>query len=95
MDRVVLDRIKIEGYKSIKSCDLGLRNLNVLIGPNGAGKSNFIDVFNLLAAIRDEKLQVAIGEQGGASSLLHFGRKQTDQILIEPHFRHEPTRSHS
>ncbi len=35
-----LSRIKLQGYKSIKECDLKLKELNVLIGPNGAGKSN-------------------------------------------------------
>ena len=37
-----LERIHIEGSKSIKEMDLEIKNLNVLIGANGSGKSNFI-----------------------------------------------------
>lgn len=43
-----LSHIKIQGYKSIKECDLELKELNVLIGPNGAGKSNFIGFFKFI-----------------------------------------------
>jgi predicted ATPase len=35
-----LDRIEIEGYRSIKKLKLCLKAINILIGANGAGKSN-------------------------------------------------------
>ncbi len=74
-----LDRIKIEGFKSIKAVDIELRDLNILIGPNGAGKSNFISVFEFLNNIVNENLQVYVGKAGG-DRLLHFGGKHTDRI---------------
>ena len=41
-----IDKITIEGYKSIKSLrDFELKNINILIGANGVGKSNFISAF--------------------------------------------------
>lgn len=38
----MLQNIKIEGFKSIKTLDLKLGPINLLIGSNGVGKSNFI-----------------------------------------------------
>jgi predicted ATPase len=71
-----LNRIKIKGFKSIKELDLKPTSLNILIGANGAGKSNF----KLLNNIAKENLQVYVKTAGGANSLLHFGRKNTDAI---------------
>ncbi len=52
-----LNKIKIQGYKSIKHLDLELTNLNVLIGANGAGKSNFISFFRLLNNVIKNNLE--------------------------------------
>src|SRR3954463_12444360 len=81
-----LNRIEIEGYKSIASCDLELRPLNVLVGANGAGKSNFIGAFGLLGAIVNGNLQLAVRRAGGASSILHGGLKRTARLRLHPHF---------
>src|SRR5438128_1318236 len=77
-----LDRITIEGFKSIREMELELRPLNVLIGANGAGKSNFLTVFKLLNQMTQENLQRFVAQAGGADSLLHFGQKVTDEIRI-------------
>ena len=37
-----LDKIKVEGFKSISSTVLDIKPINVLIGGNGSGKSNFM-----------------------------------------------------
>lgn len=77
-----LDKIEIQGFKSIREMSLELKPLNVLIGPNGVGKSNFIGLFKLLNQIIERNLQVYVGQNGGADNLLHFGRKKTQQISI-------------
>jgi predicted ATPase len=77
-----LDRIEIEGFKSIRELRLDLKPLNVLIGANGAGKSNFISVFGLLRHVIDNRLQFYVAQAGGADSLLHFGRKQTPELKL-------------
>jgi predicted ATPase len=79
---VAVDRILIEGFKSIEKCDLELRSLNVLIGSNGAGKSNFIGAFKLLNEVAGRTLRSFVASSGGAESLLHFGRKNTASIYI-------------
>lgn len=81
-----LDRIQVKGFKSIRELDLELGNLNVLIGANGSGKSNLIQVFEMLNYIVNERLQVYVGQAGGADKLLYFGRKQTEQIEFHFHF---------
>lgn len=80
-----LSRITILGYKSIKSCDISFRKINVLIGSNGAGKSNFISAFSLLQSILTKNLQVSVA-QSGINALLYNGRKVTERISFEVFF---------
>jgi len=81
-----LSRIVLRGFKSIRECDLELKELNVLIGPNGAGKSNFIGFFRLIQQMLEGKLQFHVSKKGGPDALLHFGRKKTEQLSAELYF---------
>ena len=47
----MLNRIKIEGYKSLRHVEVRIKPLSVLFGPNAAGKSNFLDALQLLSKI--------------------------------------------
>ena len=75
----MLDRIIIEGYKSIKRLDLTLRPINILIGSNGVGKTNFISFFRLVNKIFEQRLQ-NYTMQNRAETLLHYGLKHTKKI---------------
>lgn len=75
----MLDRIIIDGYKSIKHIDLTLRPINILIGSNGVGKTNFISFFRLANNIFEQRLQ-NYTMQNRAESLLHYGLKHTKKI---------------
>jgi predicted ATPase len=77
----ILSRIHIEGFKSIREADIELRPLNILIGANGAGKSNFLGVFKLLNAIVEKRLRDYSGSEG-SDRLLHYGKKQTEEIAL-------------
>jgi len=81
-----LSRIVLRGFKSIRECDLVLKELNVLIGPNGAGKSNFIGLFRLIQQMLEGNLQRYVSKQGGPDALLHFGRKKTENLSAELYF---------
>lgn len=81
-----LSRIKLEGFKSIRECDLELKDLNVLIGPNGAGKSNFIGFFKLIQHLLAGNLQRFISKNGGPDAFLHHGRKRTGLLKAEVYF---------
>jgi predicted ATPase len=80
-----LSRIVIKGFKSIKECELELRNINVFIGSNGAGKSNFISVIELLQSIVSGRLSNYAAKKG--ANLLFFNcPKVTDSITVEFYF---------
>jgi len=81
-----LDKLKINGYKSIKSLEIEFTNINILIGANGVGKSNFIGFFKFIKKILDKDLQFYTSEQGGANKILHFGKKITTEISFSLEF---------
>lgn len=78
-----LRSIKIAGYKSIKSADVEIGNMNVLIGQNGAGKTNFIQVFAFLKNVIAQQLHDTVMSAGGANNIVFGGVKMTNQILLE------------
>src|SRR5258708_2363629 len=81
-----LDRVQLEGFKSIRELDLPLRKLNVLIGANGSGKSNLIASFGLLSQLVEGGLQAAVARAGGTTALFRHGPKQTAEIRLALHF---------
>jgi predicted ATPase len=46
---LVIKRVHITGYKSLREVEVRLQLLFVLFGPNAAGKSNFLDALQLLS----------------------------------------------
>jgi predicted ATPase len=79
----VVNRVRVDGFKSIRHLDLELGPLNVLVGANGAGKSNLIAVFTLLNELMEERLQEYVARSGGAEALLFMGSKETPKIKLE------------
>ncbi|KKZ12133.1 MAG: chromosome segregation protein SMC [Candidatus Synechococcus spongiarum SP3] len=76
----------IRGFKTIKALEaFEPRHLTALIGANGAGKSNFISFFRMLswALSGPGNLPLHVGQQGGASALLHDGQETTREIEAE------------
>ncbi len=92
-DRIKLKSIAISGFKSfnndVHKVEFG--DVTVLIGANGAGKSNLVSFFKMLGYMMTASLQQFIGEQGGASSLLHFGPKVTPNLSAKLVFENENT----
>ncbi|MCY4579435.1 MAG: AAA family ATPase [Chloroflexi bacterium] len=88
-----LESITIKGFKSIRDVTVELRDINVLIGANGSGKSNFLEIFSFLRTIHASRLSEQLVDEalalrqyiargGGASRLLHFGPKFTENVEI-------------
>jgi predicted ATPase len=75
-----LDRIHIVGFRSIRNVTLVLPSITVVIGPNGSGKSNLLSVLRLIPLMRKQSLRRFVGEQGGASALLHYGASTTREM---------------
>lgn len=82
----MINKIKIEGYKSIRELDLELKPINVFIGSNGVGKSNFISFFKLLNIVYEQRLENYSLTQG-ADNLLYFGRRNTEKIYAYIEFK--------
>jgi len=81
----MLQEIQIKGYKSIKELDLELKKINILIGANGAGKSNFISFFKLVNNIYEQRLE-NYSLKAGVENLLHYGSKETQEIVGQLNF---------
>ncbi len=88
-NRLKLRHLKLEGFKSIHSCEPGIafKDLTVLLGANGSGKSNLVSFFRMLNYMMTEALQIYIGENGGSETLLHYGPKKTTRITAEMEFK--------
>jgi predicted ATPase len=77
-----LNKIVIKGFKSIKECEVDLKNINVLVGANGAGKSNFISAFEMLGRVLARELSFYV-QRKGINPLLYNGKEETDSIFAE------------
>lgn len=77
-----LEKLTIQGFKSIRDQTLQLRNLNVFIGGNGVGKSNLIGSFRFLREVLNQNLAGYTLTKGGADILLHFGRKRSPEMAF-------------
>ena len=88
-----LTRLRVAGFRSIRSLDLDLpsdpdrRDLTILIGANGSGKSNLLSVFTLLSFIASDALQVYVQRRGGGSSVLRYGPKVTPRLAVQLTFK--------
>jgi predicted ATPase len=83
-DRYKLTEISVIGYKSIGELQtLNLGGVNVLIGANGAGKSNLVSFFQMLNHVATNRLQLFIGRNGYADSMLYFGTKRSEHLKVK------------
>lgn len=77
-----LEAVRVDGYKSIASADVEIRDVNVLVGPNGGGKSNFLEVFDLIGEALNGNLRSTVARLGGADRLLYQGSKVTPSMRV-------------
>lgn len=80
-----MNKIDINGYKSIKQLSLKLHPINILIGANGSGKSNFLSFFDFLKQIYNRNLQEFVALKG-IDTFLHKGDKVTQEISTKLYF---------
>ena len=78
-----IQKISVEGFKSIQSLTLNIDFVNVLLGANGAGKSNFLSLFSFLNHLAHGKLSSYVARNGFAHSFLFFSAKQTPRMCID------------
>ncbi len=87
-----LSRIHVEGFRSLCNVDLEPGRVTVLIGANGAGKSNLLAFLRMIPLIRSRSLRLFVGQSGGASSLLFYGPKVTNEISFRLSFENTALR---
>ena len=87
MIRHKLKNLEITGFKSIgKPQSIDFSDINVLIGANGVGKSNLVSFFQMLNHTTTNGLQLFIGKQGYADSLLYYGSRTTERFTAKLSF---------
>ena len=75
--------LSVAGFPSFARLDrLRLTERNILIGANGSGKSNVVEIFHLLGAIRDGRLERYVARAGGAEPVLHHGAGTSRQASL-------------
>lgn len=77
--RIMLKKIIIDNFKSIRHCETEFGRINLLIGENGAGKSNLIS-FIELAQTGGHRMRNYVLTHLGMGRLLHGGIKNSKVI---------------
>jgi len=76
-----IQRIAIQGYRSLYDVSWTPGELNVIIGPNGSGKSNLLKGMELLAVSAQGGLNQQVLHEGGVGAMLWDG--QVGQVVFE------------
>ncbi len=84
-----LERIRVQGFCSLRDVELRPGRVTVLIGANGSGKSNLLRVLQLAPLLRTRSLGRFVGDAGGAAGLCHYGPKVTPVVSLELEFRED------
>ncbi len=78
---VVLHKLAISGYRSLKEIVLPLAQLNLITGPNGSGKSNIYRALRLLAETAQGGLIQSLAREGGLQSTLWAGPEKISREM--------------
>jgi predicted ATPase len=70
---VLITKIAISGYRSLRDIRLGLGGLNFVTGANGSGKSSLYRAVRLLADIAQGRIIQSLAAEGGLHSTLWAG----------------------
>src|SRR3954467_8807471 len=73
--------IAVEGYRSLRSVYVPLRDLTVVTGGNGSGKSSLYRVLSLLAATARGGGIAGLAREGGLESTLWAGPEQISRSM--------------
>lgn len=81
----MLKRIHVKGWKSIRDQSINLNSLTVIVGANGSGKSNLLSLIRMLGEIfsSESSMRSYVAINGTASSLLHYGDRETKSIDVD------------
>lgn len=83
---IFLQRVILNNYKSIGSCDVRLSALTYLVGANGSGKSNFLDALHLVRDALSSSLDNAMNERGGLGAVRRRSNGHPTHFSIDLQF---------
>jgi predicted ATPase len=83
---IFLQRVILNNYKSIGSCDVKLSALTYLVGANGSGKSNFLDALHLVRDALSSSLDNAMNERGGLGAVRRRSNGHPTHFSIDLQF---------
>ena len=69
----IVERLCIEGYRSLRDLRLEIAPLTVVTGANGSGKSSLYRALRLIADVAQGRVVGALAAEGGLSSVLWAG----------------------
>lgn len=90
----MIKQVEIKNFKSLKSADVSVSNLNLLMGLNGMGKSSFIQT--LLLLMQSDKLEERVIDLNGILAQIGQGRDalyqyaEDEKIIFELTFDRYP-----
>ena len=76
-----LVELQVSGYRSLRSVQLPLQQLNVITGPNGSGKSNLYRVLWLIAQVCEGQFARTLAREGGLLSAMWAGPRMSKKPL--------------
>ena len=77
----MITKIEINNFKSLKTAEVSVSNLNLLMGLNGMGKSSFIQT--LLLLMQSDKLEERVIDLNGILAQIGQGRDALYQFAQE------------
>jgi len=78
-----IQKLDVEGYRSLRKVTWQPGALNVIIGPNGTGKSNLLRLLELLATSAKGRLGKYIQDAGGMDPLVWDGIAEGIRIAVK------------
>ncbi|MBL4698790.1 MAG: AAA family ATPase [Phycisphaerales bacterium] len=74
MTQPLVQRVRLQNFKSFERCDVKLSAMTVLVGRNGAGKSNFLDALEFTKDAVEKTLDFAVRERAGIDGIRRRSR---------------------
>jgi predicted ATPase len=71
---MLITRLEVAGYRSVRRLVLPLEPLTVVVGPNGSGKTNLYRALYLLHVAAQGRLAPVLAEEGGCPAWCGPGR---------------------
>jgi predicted ATPase len=78
-----IQKLAVNGFRSLADIKWAPGDLNILIGPNASGKSNLLRVFEVLSASARGVLEKYVQREGGMEPLVWDGSASSTEFLVE------------